>query len=576
MNDTVMRGLAVQSMKYFEEYVDAQIRSICVGMPASFRYIGYERCTVEEEFEYATKPKNTRKYFELAKTSKYLVKYYWEFTDEMGHVELLTKHIYLPYVKEGGLLHISGTEMHLIPVLSDKVFTPNGDSIFVRLVQDRNNFYRMYHTVVVDDRRESRHVAYAEIYRNSSKTKPSAHEVTTKAKTVLPHYLFARYGFTGTFQRYAGVVPVVGDDRSITSAMYPPEEWVICESTRIQPKKTNIDKYYVPTRVRIAVPRQKYTHEVECLIFGLFYVLDHFPHRFAPKFGHPELDKPSIVSSPFDDALVGKTNDMSDEDRSVIQSLINRKYLEIMDDCSLWMILIGHIRFSGVFPENRLLSSIQEHFETIEPYLDQAVKAKLVENNIHLENYFDLLYYIQVNFNRFILENERNDMCIYGKSLEILQYVAYDILYGITMMKFKINKVASRGNPLTLRDVSEPLRRIVRPGSIFRLQGGDKLVCEVVGYSGDHLYPKITSIVAEQENRAGGGRTTEKRIIPGPEHWLDLSMVFAGSVLNLPKSNPTPIVRINMYITIDEKTGTVIPNEKFTGLIQKYKHLFKH
>ena len=576
MNDTVMRGLAVHNMKYLEEYLDAQIQSICVGMPECFKYIGYERCTVEEEFEFSTKPKNTRRMFDLAKTSKYLVKYFWEFTDALGHVEVLTKYIQLPYVKEGGILYISGTAMHLIPVLSDKVFTPNGDSIFVRLIQDRNNFYRMYQTIIVDGKRKSIHVAHAEIYRHNAKSKPNASEQTTRAKTVLPHYLFARYGFTGAFQRYCGVVPVIGDHRSITPELYSAEDWVICESTKIQPKKSNLDKYYIGTNIRVAVPRQKYTHEVECMVAGFFYVVDHFPHRYIPKFGIEELDHRGSSITAFELILQGKEVGLTPEEIGRYHKLIEQKHKEIVDDRSLWMILIGHIRFSGIYPEPRLLTSIQEHFETIEPYLDQAVKQKLIESGIHLENYYDLLFYIQANFNRYILENERNGLCVYGKSLEILQYVAYDILYGVTMMKFKINKTASRGAPLSLRDVNEPLRRIIRTGSIFKLQSGDKLVCEVVSYSGDHMYPKITAIVAQQENKAGGGRSTDKRIVPGPELWLDLSMVMAGSVLNLPKSNPTPVVRINPYIALDEKTGTIVVNEKFKDLLEENKRLFKH
>lgn len=559
MNERIMRGLATYVIPYLEEYIDAQIRSICVGIPPSVRYVGYERCTPEEEFEFVTKLKNNKRFFELAKTNKYMVKYSFEYTDELGKKEVMVKHIYLPYVTEGGLLKIAGTEMHLIPVLSDKVFTPKGDSIFVRLVQDRNNFYRMYHTIRINDVRVSRYVAHAEIYRSAPKKSSGDKfpmEQTTKAKTVLPHYLFARYGFTGAFERYIGHVPVVGNDKTITPENYSPEAWVICESTQIQPKKSNLDKLYRPTNIRLAIPKDKFSHEMECLVVGFFYVVDHFPERFVPNLSE-------IKVTPTDGV------DTAD-------AQIAAKYLEYLNDRALWMILIGHIRFSGLFVEQRLYNSIAEHFETIEPYLDQAVKTKLAENGIYLDNYFDLLFYIQAKFNDFILENERNGLCVYGKNLEILQYVAYDILYGFTMMKFKLNKTASRGEMITQRDVSEALRRIVKMGALFKLQNGDKLVCEVVGYSGDHLYPKITSVVAQQENRAGGGRTTEKRVVPGPDHWIDLSMVFAGSVLNLPKSNPTPVVRINPYITIDEKTSTVIPNEKFKPLVEKYGYLFKH
>lgn len=531
MNKDVMLGLAVNEMKMFEMKVDEQIRSICIGLPKNLRYDGYSRCTPMEEFLEVTRDHSYRRIFNLAKNSVYLVKYRFIFTDDLGTEHLLHKHIYLIYVKEGNLFHISGTEMHLIPVLSDKVFTPSSDSIFVRLIQDRNNFFRMYHTVVIDGKRVSEYVAHAEIYRNPSKAKPGQQrELTTKAKTTLIHYLFARYGFSEAFRRYTGTVPVVGWIEDFPESKYPRKDWVICETTGLQPK-TCLDKLYHKNRIVLAFKREDWSEAAKQMTVGFFYVTDHFSHRFSTK-------------------------------------------LEILNDISLWMILIGHIRFSGDYPENKLLSSISEHFETIEPYLDTFVKSKLLECGISLDNYFDLLWYIQINFNKMIQKNEQSGLCTYGRSLEITQYVAHDIYYGFTMMKFKLNGIASKnGGVITKRDVADQLARTVRMGAIFQLNSG-KIFSEVVGYSGDHLYPKITSIIAQQETQSGS-RESERRMVPGPKHYLDLSMLTAGSVLNLPKANPTPLVRVNPWITLDPKTNTVLPNPKFEDLFERNKAYFR-
>lgn len=530
-NPDVMRGLAVKEMAFLEEKIDEQIRSICVGLPSSVRYVGYRRCTPREEFLEVTKDHNNKRNFNLAKNSVYLVKYFFVFTDELGHEHNLCKHIYLISVKEGGLFHISGTEMHLIPVISDKVFTPSSDSIFVRLVQDRNNFFRMYHTVVIDNMRVSEYVAHSEIYRNPSKAKPGQpREATTKAKTTLIHYLFARYGFTGAFLRYANISPEVGKMEDFPESKYPRKDWVISHSTKSQPK-TCIDKLYKKNDIVIAVKRSEWSDSVKNLIVGFFYVTDHFTNRF--------------------------THDPN-----------------ILNDTALWMILIGHIRFSGDYPENKLYVSIKEHFETIEPYLDKAVRDKLSECDIRLENYFDLLWYVQINFNAMIRKNEQSGLCSYGKSLEVIQYVGHEIYCGFTMMKFKLNKIASKtGGVITKRDVADNLARTVRMGAIFGLNSG-KIVSEVVGYSGDHLYPKITAILAQQESQSGN-RDSEQRIVPGPKHYLDLSMITVGSILNLPKSNPTPLVRINGWITLDPKTNTILPNPKFEKLFEENKSNFR-
>lgn len=536
MNEDVMNGLAVKALSHLEEYLDAQIRSICVGLPPSIRYVRYERCTPPENFDEITRLRSTRRVFSMAKSTVTMNRYIFEFTDDMGTVHEIAKHIYLPYVKKGGTMMISGTELHLVPVLSDKVFTANshGDSasIFVRLDQDKNNFFRLYHSIMLNDRRETFCVTHAEIYRRSAKGKSSSvREITTKAKATPSHYLFGRYGFSGTFQRYAGFTPVVGDEDTITPELYDPEEWVICGSTKSQPLKSFIGSYYTPTNIRLAIPKQAWNHQVCCLVTNFFYIVDHFPTRFQPN-------------------------------------------IECLDDCALWMILIGHIRFSGNYPENKLYSSIAEHFATIEPYLDKAARDKLATSGTVLENYFDLLNMIQVMFNDFIRASDTAGLCIYGKDLEICHYVVYDILYGITTAKFRLNKVAARGR-ITLNDVETTIRRVIRMGAIFDLNDGTKIVAEGVGYSGDHIYPKVTSIVAQQESRSGGDRDTEKRIVPGPKHWLDLSMITTGSILNLPKSHPTPVVRINPWIQLDPRTNAVMENPKFKELFEKVKPLIK-
>lgn len=525
MNREIMEGLAVSSMEFVEEYLDAQIKSVCIGLPDSIKYIGYERCTSQEEFDEITKARNNRRVFDLAESTIYLVKYFLTFTDAMGTEHLITRCIYLPYVNSGGLMAIGGTQYHIVPVLSDKVFTPGHDSIFVRLMQDRNNMFRMYHTAMFNGKRETRYVVWATIYRNPAESKSTS---TTRARTLLTHYLFAKYGFTEAFKRYAGTVPVFGEGE-ITAETHPPEDWIICESSGNKPS-TCIDKVYKRTRLKLAVRKEDWNPAMEALVMGFYYILDHFPDRFKAR----------------------------------------ESYL---DDYSLWMILIGHIRFSGVYGDNHLYQRIAEHLETIDPYLDNVVQQKLKEKGIDLENYYDLLNYIQVHFNEMIMENESNGLCVYGKNLEVLYYLLYDILYGFTMVKFRLNKVGLR-RPLTLKDVSENLRRQVRMGAVFGLTSG-KIITEAVSYGGDSLYPKITAIVAEQENRAGATRGQSDRVVVGPQHWIDLSMVTAGSVLNLPKSNPTPIARINPWITLDSKTGTVLPNPKFEKLIEDNKPFFK-
>lgn len=527
MNREIMEGMAISSMRFLEEYLDAQIRSVCDGLPECVKYLSYERCTPEEEFQEITKVRNNRRSFDLAKSSVYLVKYHFEFTDQMNNTHQITRYIFLPFVNHAGIMHIGGTQYHIIPVLSDKVFTPGRDSIFVRLMQDRNNMFRIYHTLLIDGKRESKYVVWAVIYRGEIKDARITH--TTNAKTTLSHYLFGKYGFSETFKRYAGSVPVVGGEE-INHQNYPEKDWIICESTGVKPL-TCTDRLYQKSPIKLAVRRSAWSESMETLVVGFYYIIDHFPTRFQP---------------------IAKHLDMSSE----------------------WKIMIGFIRFSAQYGEDKLHREIVEHYETVDGYLDTVAKNKLAEEGILLENYYDLLHHIQVNFGNMVKENETNGLSVYGKTLEVLSYLLYDILYGFVMVKFRLCKIMSRKKMLTLKDVTENFHRRVRMGAVFRLSSG-KIITEAVSYSGDNIYPKITAIIAEQENRAGANRGTSDRVVVGPQHRIDLSMVTVGSVLNLPKSNATPLARINPWVTLDPRTGTVIPNPKFEKLLEENYPLFK-
>lgn len=524
MNREVMDGFGIRFMNDIEQYLDENIKSVSVGLPRCIRYDGYERCTPQEEFEEATKPRNNTRRFDLAKSSIYMVKYFFVFTDANGKEFRIPRHIYLPYVTDAGIMYLGGTRYQVVRVLSDSVFTPGHGTIFVRLTRDKNIVKRTYHTFIIDEKRETRYVTWCTIYRNPPDQKEQR---TTRAMTTLAHYIFAKFGFTETFRRYCGFVPVVGGEE-ITEDTYPSSDWVICRSTKLPPSGF-IEKFYHGTTIRLAIPRNQWTPNVEGLISGFYYVVDHFPSRFQPK-------------------------------------------KEYLDDVSLWKILIGHIVLSGNNSEQRLHSKISEHFESLDNYLDVVIKKKLEDQGIYLNDYYDLLNYIISHCNEMILQKGNNGLSVYGKHLEVLYYVLFDIISGFVTLNFRLNKQQNQ-RPLNYKDVTENFNRRMRMGAVFDLQSENAAV-EPVNSVGDHKYLKITSVVNDQENTTTSKRKKKSHVTVGRKHHLDLSMVEFGSVLNFPKSTPTPIVRINPWANIDAKTGMVKPNPKFEALMEENRPFF--
>lgn len=524
VNRQVMEGLAVTYMAKAEEYMDKVLRSASKSFPQGLEYVGYERCTPEEEYSEITKDKGNKRVFNLARSDLYLVKYKFTFKGEA----VQGRYIYLPFCGEAGMISLGGAMFHITPVLSDKVISPGFESIFVRLLRDKIIFKRWYHAVMVDGKRETTHFVWSKIYRKAEDNKKVP--ATTNALTSVAHYLFAKYGFTKTFQKYAGFVPVVGEGE-ITPENYPPSDWVICESSQLASQtkpKTFIGNFYEPSKLQLAIPRNMWNNATKSLVVGFFYVVDHFPTRFRPGY---------------------------------------------LDSQSLWMILLGHIIFSGLYGENQLYTNIQEHFVSLDDYVDTIVIEKLKENDYHVENFYDLLALILINFKTLSFSTENSALSMYGKSLDVLYYMLYELTKDIFTVNFLLSKQSNR-RPLQMKDVVETFNKHMKMGSIFKLTSG-KIILESVSYSGDHKYPKITAKVVEQESKPGATRGKSKRVVVGEDKYIDISMVEAGSILFLSKSNPTPTNHINPFVCLDLATGTILPNPKFKDIREKTQNLFK-
>lgn len=508
VNPLIMNGIATTYLSLTEEYIDRVIKTATVH--EGLEYHGYERCTPYEEFNEVGKLRNNKRTFDLAKSDLYLVKYMFSFQGE----RLPDRYIYLPFVRDGAVMFLKGAKLHITPVLSDKVISPGFNSLFVRLLRYKIIFKRCYHTVIVNDVRETSNVIWSEIYRRVSDKKVP---ITTKASSCIVHYLLGKYGLSDMFLKYAGFKPIVGGEE-INVEKYPADKWIICKSTRVKPK-TFIGEYYEANNVRLAIPLEMWNHISKSLVTGFYYVADHFPTRVTP---------------------------------------------DMLDNNNIWKILLGHILFSGNYGENKLYSDICEHFTSIDDYVDNIVIEKLRESGCMAEDFYDLMAMISSEFNSYILDSNNNTLSMYGKSLEILYYVLYDITSGIFNVNFKLSKPIGN-RVLTINNVKEIFNKNMRMRAIRSLASG-RVAVETVSYSGDHKYFKLTSKLTEQEDLPRGGQGRKKRFVLGQDKHLDVSMIEAGSLLFLSKSNPTPTNKINPYINVDLKTGTVIPNPKFESL----------
>lgn len=529
LNSEIVNGLTVPYVNKGAEYIHSIFRDVNKSFPAGLEYIGYEVCTPREQFIEATRPRKNKYYFNLARSDLYLVKFLFKFNGK----DLPPKYIYLPFVEDGGILHLSGGTFHISPVSTDKVISPSTTCVFIRLLRDKLNFERIYHDVVVDGKTRSRHVVWGKIHKKKKELKIPP---TTKANTTVLHYLLGKIGFNATFSKYLGFIPIVGTD-DITREKYPIEDYVICESTKVKPA-TCMDKVYTPTNIKLAIPRDKWNAGCESFVYSLYYIIDHFPNRITAKY---------------------------------------------IDNITIWKVLLGTIIWTGLYSDPKLYNDTEEHYVNINDYVDIIISEKLNELGYKVENFYDLLALIAIKFNDWIIQASENYGSLYNKSMEVLYYVFYDITSGIFKTIFKLSQLSIKrkndeNRKITEDDIKNVMKKFLTMGAMFKMIH-ENIAVSTVNDPGDNKLFKLTTLVIQQQTISGPQRMKKKSKSGPPISQISnikFSSSEVGSIHYLSKKSIDPACRLNPFININLKTGNPIPDPEFDKLRHDVDRMLSH
>lgn len=517
LNSDICNGLAVKHLPFVEQYVHDVMKASAAGFPAGLEYVGCSRCTPQEEFNVVTRLRNGKRNMDIARSDLFLMKYMFRFNGK----DLDPRYLYLPFSTEAGTLMMGGSRFVITPVLTDKVISPGQTSVFVRLLRDKITFEKQPHGIVINGSREMVNVVWALIYHMKSSKKVKN---PLKVNSCMMHYLLCKFGFTQTMKQYGGCDVVVGGDE-ITPESYPASDWVICQSTQIKPK-TFGKAFYEATRIRVAIPKSQFTPMVKNLIAGFYYIVDHFPTRFKP---------------------------------------------EWIDQKVSWTITLGHILFGPMYGEGRLIDDVQNHFKSLDEYIDRLVKIQLKEIGYDVNTIYDLFAIVIDNFNQWVLNSVEKVSSMYDKELSILYYVLEAINNAIFNLNFKLKAAAKK--ELKESDINNVFNMVLKQGLIFSITR-QHISMSTVSYSGDNKFLKITSMLVPQASANKKGSKKSKTGIDDPSKKLHASLVEVGGYACLPKSDPTGHSRINGFVTLDEK-GSVLRDPSKRELLDELQTMIR-
>ena len=509
MNERVTRGLAYYQVPDAPVWVEQVIRCAAPGFPEGFRFERLERCTPAEAYAYASAKRGNKQKFEFSKSDVYLTRLIFSWEGE----ELRPAHLYLPYVREGGLITIMGSSFCISPVLSDKAISVGSEYLFIPMNRDRLNFKRKRHPFTRGVERIMGNVVWSNVYHASKKTpaeKPTTRQVMNLDASLV-HYLFCKYGLTHSFQKYAHARVEVGFVEDMTLDKYPEDIWYLCSTSGVRPYKVR-DPYYAPTRVMLAVRKSEYNETVENMIASFFYVADHFPTQMMP---------------------------------------------EYMDDTRLWKVVLGHVIYSSDEAVGKLLNKIDAHIASLDDYVDGMIRNTLLSVGVYVDNIYDLFAHINESFTRRMMESSQSMASMYGKRLMIMRYLLIDINKAVFGMMYSLQNI-SKKKPLNKQEITKHINSYLSPTLIQQINYNHPEVTSIMT-PGDCMAFKLTANIVLQGSNGGSGKGGNSRVVLDATRLLDVSYAEVGQYNILPGGEPTGRNRISPYVHVDEE-WTVIHN----------------
>lgn len=520
-NERVAEGFVMKEVSCVVQYVNNIVESAANDFPAGLVYIGMERVSPEEEYDQRTHKKN--KTYDISKSTVFAVKLKFEYLGE----PLRDYYLLLPYLEEGGTLTISGSTFTVTPVLIDKAYSVGIDSIFLYVNKNKLTFKQTAHNYYENNKRTSSFVVTTDMYRgrNSSKLKSDQLRNTHKMSLLPIHYLLARDGVSGVFKRYFGIDVVIGDSELINPDMYDTDQWTICSSIGVKPARFKV-KYYRPSNVAIAVKNKDLNIVTRSVIAGIFYIIDYYPDRVKPEYA---------------------------------------------DDPKLWYHLLALTIKPDVSQEPVCIDKLDDHFRSLETFIDSQVKRTLEDSDVYVDDIFDVLVDVIKTYSDRINITTEQLASMYDKRLVILRYLLQGVRNNTFNMGFDLQSLRNSKKAYTKTDIDKIIGMRIKTTEILMVNRNPEV--NSISNPTDNMVPTMTLPVKQQTSMAGSKKGASPKFTPALS--LSASIAEVGNLTSDAKDDFTGRSRLNPYVTLDDD-GTVIRNPELREIIEKTQRDIKH
>lgn len=517
-NQDIMQILSTRMIPDVEKYLDKIARSAMLSLNKgiNLEYVGYRTLSPEEEYATILGGANIGKKkmpYDFGRSDVRMIKLLFNFNDE----PLIPRNLYLPFVDENGIMHISDTKYSCIPVLSDTIVSPTSKDVFARLLRDKVTFKREIRNVLFNGRVMSAELIYYDLYRTQNRV-----IVDNLGKMVTPTsaYLFSVFGFMETFMKYADTKPIliVGDYDASKYADY--DEYTTKGEKPWSLKNDNYESH----KVKILIHKDKSRdYLIQSLVTAFIYMLDIFP--------------------------------------SYAEEIVDKIELnDLVSETDYWKIILSKIIFKNSYSIERGLSDINNHFNSLDSYIDPIIKEKLQENELYISTFYDLIAYVNKTFKELTTNHKLISADITNRYVDILYYILYDCFEALIRTLFELNKKRDRNTVLTAEIIKRAFDFNFSSKKIFNLnsQGSLNIALLHADNVGDNKMKLIQSCEL-QENGRGVNRATKNKH-GAPSNTANPAGSIFGSLYQVTKSSLDEYMKINPFIKLSH-TGRIILDE---------------
>lgn len=513
MNDDLCRGYARVALKDVVSHIDRVSRSASKSFPDCLTYKHIRVMTPEEEYQRTILREDANKRIhDLAESDLFMTEITFQYERD-GVIEEIPRPLYLPFVRQAGMMYIKGSLAIIHPVLADRLFSVTEKGLFVIIQRAKFTLDRLMVHFYQDEETVTKFVVKAPLYNQKSAKKENA----SHASPTTGHYTFSVYGVTETFKRYFNSDVLVRTKDEVTADGYDGTEYALFRSSRrVSSKQLREFTQYV-----LLVPRKDLAANPDMLIAiaHFFYVTDIYNTSFVP----------ADIDTPHD-----------------------------------WAKTLGYAIFKERGDLTPLLQKVEKHLRSLDDYVDDITREEIQREGIQgVETIYDFLMYIQSNIDKIMASVDPGSM--WGKYLMVKRYALSPITFRIFNLGWELSK--QRPESLTPSKVIRNLSQFLHQRCFLNITKGHGEK-QNYQYPGDNMVPKHTCILVRQIDAVTTPNGKNKVNAHDSSYWFHPSIFECGSVTNQTKTSVDGRNKGNPYMLIDDN-GMLVRNPEFIDVLDQ-------